>query len=42
MSNTRQFRAPSVISSGVGAAKESGEHAKLLGNKALIVTDSNL
>jgi alcohol dehydrogenase class IV len=42
MSNTRQFRAPSVISSGVGAVKESCEHAKLLGNKALIVTDSNL
>ncbi len=42
MSHTRQFRAPSIISTGIGAAKEAGEHAKQLGRKALIVTDSNL
>ena len=42
MSQTRQFRAPVVISTGIGAAKEAGEHAKQLGKRALIVTDSNL
>ena len=42
MSQTKQFRAPSVISTGLGAAKEVGAHAKRLGKKALIVTDTNL
>lgn len=42
MSQTKQFRAPSVISTGLGAAKEVGTHAKQLGKKALIVTDTNL
>jgi len=42
MSQTRQFRAPPVISTGPGAAKEAGAHARRLGKKALIVTDSNL
>ena len=38
----KQFRAPSIISTGPGAAKEAGAHAKQLGKKALIVTDANL
>jgi alcohol dehydrogenase class IV len=42
MSQTRQFRAPPVISTGPGAAKEAGAYARRLGKKALIVTDSNL
>jgi alcohol dehydrogenase class IV len=42
MSATRQFRAPAVISTGPGAAKEAGAYAKQHGAKALIVTDSNL
>jgi alcohol dehydrogenase class IV len=42
MSATRQFRAPAVISTGPGAAKEAGAYAKQHGGKALIVTDSNL
>lgn len=42
MSQTRQFRAPPVISTGQGAAAEAGTHARRLGKKALIVTDSNL
>jgi len=42
MSATRQFRAPAVISTGAGAAKEAGAYAKQHGGKALIVTDSNL
>jgi alcohol dehydrogenase class IV len=42
MSQTKQFRAPSVISTGPGAAKEVGAYAKQLGKKALIVTDANL
>jgi alcohol dehydrogenase class IV len=42
MSLTRQFRAPTVISTGLGAAKEAGAYAKQHGKKALIVTDVNL
>ncbi len=42
MSQTKQFRAPSIISTGPGAAKEAGTHAKQLGKKALLVTDANL
>ncbi len=42
MSQTRQFRAPAVISNGPGAAKEAGAYARQHGRKALIVTDSNL
>ena len=42
MSQTRQFRAPSVISTGLGAAKEAGAYARQLGKKVLIVTDANL
>jgi len=42
MSLTRQFRAPTVISTGLGAAKEVGAYAKQYGKKALIVTDTNL
>jgi alcohol dehydrogenase class IV len=42
MSLTRQFRAPAVISTGPGAAREAGAYAKQQGKKALIVTDSNL
>ncbi len=37
-----QFRAPSVIVFGPGAAKEAGNHARGLGKKALLVTDRNL
>ena len=42
MSQTRQFRAPAVISTGLGAAKEVGAYSKQFGKKALIVTDANL
>jgi alcohol dehydrogenase class IV len=42
MSQIKQFRAPSVISMGPGAAKEVGTFAKQLGRKVLIVTDANL
>jgi alcohol dehydrogenase class IV len=42
MSQTRQFRAPAVISTGPGAAKEVGAYARQHGKKALIVTDANL
>jgi alcohol dehydrogenase len=42
MSQTRQFRAPPIICTGVGATKEVGDNAKQLGKRALIVTDSNL
>ena len=42
MSQTKQFRVPSIISTGPGAAKEAGIHAKQLGKKALLVTDANL
>jgi alcohol dehydrogenase class IV len=42
MSQTRQFRAPAVISTGPGAAKEVGAYARQHGRKALIVTDANL
>lgn len=39
---TFQFKAPSVIVNGPGAAKEVGSFAKGLGKKALIVTDNLL
>ncbi len=42
MMQTYQFKAPSVIVNGPGAAKEVGSFAKTLGKKALIVTDVNL
>ena len=42
MTQTYQFKAPSVIVNGPGAAKEVGNFAKGFGKKALIVTDSNL
>ena len=42
MSQTRQFRAPAVISTGPGAVKEVGAYAKQHGKKVLIVTDANL
>ena len=42
MTQTYQFKAPSVIVNGPGAAREVGNFAKGLGKKALIVTDSNL
>ncbi len=42
MMQTYQFKAPSVIVNGPGAAKEVGAFAKTLGKKALIVTDVNL
>ena len=42
MTQTNQFKAPSVIVNGPGAAKEVGLFAKGIGKKALIVTDSNL
>ncbi|HXZ36140.1 MAG TPA: iron-containing alcohol dehydrogenase, partial [Thermodesulfobacteriota bacterium] len=42
MSQTFQFKAPSVIVNGPGAAKEIGNFAKRIGKKALIVTDANL
>jgi alcohol dehydrogenase len=42
MSQIRQFRAPPIISTGVGATKEVGDNAKQFGERALIVTDSNL
>ncbi len=42
MTQTYQFKAPSVIVNGPGAAREVGSFAKGLGKKALIVTDSNL
>ena len=37
-----QFKAPSVIVNGPGAAKEVGAFAKGFGKKALIVTDNLL
>ncbi|MBI5966955.1 MAG: iron-containing alcohol dehydrogenase, partial [Deltaproteobacteria bacterium] len=42
MMQTYQFKAPSMIVNGPGAAKEVGSFAKGLGKKALIVTDTNL
>ena len=42
MTQTYQFKAPSVIVNGPGAAKEAGSFAKGIGKKALIVTDRNL
>ena len=42
MMQTFQFKAPSVIVNGPGAAKEVGSFAKGLGKKALIVTDNLL
>jgi len=42
MTQTYQFKAPSMIVNGPGAAKEVGSFAKGLGKKALIVTDTNL
>lgn len=39
MMSTYQFKTPSVIVNGPGAAKEVGSFAKGLGKKALIVTD---
>jgi alcohol dehydrogenase class IV len=42
MNQTYQFKAPSVIVNGPGAAKEVGSFAKGFGKKALIVTDSLL
>jgi len=42
MMQTYQFKAPSVIVNGPGAAKEVGSFAKGLGKKALIVTDNVL
>jgi len=42
MTQTYQFKAPSVIVNGPGAAREVGSFAKGLGKKALIVTDGNL
>ncbi len=42
MAQTYQFKAPSVIVFGPGAAKEAGNHARGLGKKALLVTDRNL
>ncbi|MBU1208693.1 MAG: iron-containing alcohol dehydrogenase [Proteobacteria bacterium] len=42
MMSTYQFKTPSVIVNGPGAAKEVGSFAKGLGKKALIVTDTAL
>jgi alcohol dehydrogenase len=42
MTQTYQFKAPSMIVNGPGAAKEVGSFAKGLGKKALIVTDTAL
>jgi alcohol dehydrogenase len=42
MMQTYQFKAPSLIVNGPGAAKEVGSFAKGLGKKALIVTDNLL
>lgn len=42
MTQTYQFKTPSVIVNGPGAAKEAGNFARGMGRKALIVTDSNL
>ena len=42
MTQTFQFKAPSVIVNGPGAAKEVGNFAKALGKKALLVTDTQL
>ncbi len=42
MMQTFQFKAPSVIVNGPGAAKEVGSFAKGLGKKAFIVTDNLL
>lgn len=42
MMQTFQFKAPSMIVNGPGAAKEVGSFAKGLGKKALIVTDNLL
>ncbi len=42
MSQTRQFRAPAIISTGPGAAREAGTYARQHGEKVLIVTDTNI
>ena len=42
MTQIYQFKTPSVIVNGPGAAKEAGSFAKSFGKKALIVTDTNL
>ncbi|MBM4331484.1 MAG: iron-containing alcohol dehydrogenase [Deltaproteobacteria bacterium] len=42
MTQTYQFKTPSVIVNGPGAAREAGSFAKGLGKKALIVTDHAL
>ena len=42
MTQTYQFKAPSVIVNGPGAAREVGSFAKGIGKKALIVTDTLL
>jgi alcohol dehydrogenase class IV len=42
MMQTFQFKTPSVIVNGPGAAKEVGSFAKGLGKKALLVTDNHL
>ncbi len=42
MTQTYQFKSPSVVVLGPGASKEVGNFAKGLGRKALLVTDRNL
>ncbi len=42
MTQTCQFKAPSVIVNGPGASKETGSFGKGIGKKALIVTDTVL
>ena len=42
MTQTYQFKAPSVIVNGPGASKEAGSFGKGVGKKALIVTDAVL
>jgi alcohol dehydrogenase class IV len=42
MTQTFQFKTPSVIVNGPGAAREVGSFAKGMGKKALMVTDINL
>jgi alcohol dehydrogenase class IV len=42
MTQTYQFKAPSVVVNGPGASKEAGSFGKGLGKKALIVTDTAL
>ncbi len=42
MTQTYQFKAPSVVVNGPGASKEAGPFGKGLGKKALIVTDAVL